>query len=202
MEATSDHSQQNDWVRVAVLFLLLLFIGFGGLIYILNNNKHLMGDVSQKSTQAPVTEISPTIGVKGSMNIISTTPTSRLGRPTSVSVTGDSEGKDIVGFDILISYDSTILRIGQVTPLTSDFQISSYTKNAGIISITGTKSSTVQSESVLTNEELLSISFTPLKRGSADVTVRESINNESSKYIDMNFQQFTPRVNSVRLEIL
>jgi hypothetical protein len=195
-QRTNDHSAVNHHILwMVVIVVLIIFAGLGA-FYVTMKSK---GEAQmQYQLAATPTSVPPL----GSLSLSAQTTQAKVGQSIGMKVVADSEGKDVAGFDILISYDSQFLKVNTVTSLNPNFQISSFTKRKGEISITGTKVSGPQSSAVLSTSNLVAISLSGVKAGQTNVDIKPTITNERTKFIDMNSQQYMPKLSSLQLTIL
>ena len=190
------------WMQYVMVALLLFFISIGGFLFLLNRQNAVH---SQPQTVADnnntVSLQKPARG--GNLKISVESPKRlKVGQPVLAIIQADSSEKDIVGFDILLTYDPAILDVPTVTSMNSHFQIASFTKKRGFVSVTGTKSSVNQGTNVFTNTPLVKLTFSPLKVGSVDISIQQQVNTEKTKFIDTSFQHIYPQAGLATLEIL
>ena len=198
--STVEPSNQNSMKRTVVLVSLILFVGLGGLLLAMKKSQNNMSKTDQ--TTAVNTPVPTAVPLLGKVNITVSPSSIKVGTPVKATVTADSEGKDIAGFDILISYDANFVTVANIAPVNKDFQITSFTKKLGQISMTGTKSSSKNAPTILNNADLVTVTFNPIKKGTTKIELKKSINQEVSKFIDSEYKQFTPNLSLVQLEIL
>ncbi len=190
-----DFNTHTLWIAIIGALLLIMALGVGILVH----DK----SVKEKTSMNENTSIEPTkVPVGGSFNFTTAATTVKAGQNTLVTIKGDSEGKSIVGFDILITYDPESVRINQVVSKNAEFQISSFTKKLGQISVTGTKTSGNSLAAILNASDLVTISVTPLRAGPLGLELKENIGNEKTKFIDQDYQEYTPNLGSLNLEVL
>lgn len=118
----------------------------------------------------------------------------------TVTLTGSSDNKDIVGYDALVKYDPAFLDVVSVTSANPSFQISTFRKTNGL-SITGTKSLSVKTSTVFQSSTLVTVVFKPKSRGNTMVSVVSNEGKESSKFIDTSSTILVPQVEPITLAI-
>jgi len=198
---TNDHSEINHHILwMLVIVILIVFTGIG-VFYTTMKNSAASKQMTADSMKAKVA-VPTAVPALGTLSLSTTAPQTKVGQNMKVTVVGDSESTDVAGFDILISYDPQMLVVNTVTSLNTNFQISSFTKRKGEISITGTNISGAKGSGVLSARNLVSISFNGVKAGKTNIDIKPMINNERTKFIDMKFQQYMPKLGSLQLAIL
>jgi hypothetical protein len=194
---------KNELGRVLGVVIIALLV-LGGLYMIVKsktytkNNTYAAPSATQVQPSPSPTPLPPL----GTVSITSLQQQATVGKPLQVVVKGDTQGKAVVGFDILITYDPALLTVGQITPLDRSFEISSFTKRKGEISVTGTKLVGGTASNALVNAALLNVSFNPLKAGPATVELKEAIGNERTKFVDGQNAKYSPELGSFSFTIL
>jgi hypothetical protein len=195
----------HEWTKYVIVAVLLLFVSIGGFIYILKRQRDLSvpKENGMNVSTEQQTQISPIMKDRSGQLVMSVEKsTVQVNQPVMVTIKGTSNGKDIVGFDILVNYDSQYLDNPVITSATPDFQVTSYTKKKGFISITGTKTAINQTKELLNKTALVSIKFVTLKKGQTSIQLNEKVNQEETKLVDINLDHIYPEGSSLSLELL
>lgn len=123
-----------------------------------------------------------------------------VGAPLAVTLTGNSQGADISGYDILFGYDPAIIEVVSVESLHPDFQIFTFDKDTHT-TITGVKNLQQTATTVFQGEELLRITVQPKEKVNTPLTVYTERGNERTQFVDSNVQVIVPQIGSTLLEI-
>jgi hypothetical protein len=191
------HPEFHHWLRYAVVAFLILFMAVGGMYLLSSRQKNVSNDSNSTA------DVSPQPVRSGTMKVVPEKSGSyTVGKEVAVFVTGDSQGKDVVGYDILLTYDPNILSVPVVTSSDTSFQVTSFTKKKGFVSITGTKTANNQSTNVFKNTQLVKLVFNATKKGTVNVAIKQQVNKEQTKFVDATFQHLYPQVGLVTLEVL
>lgn len=143
---------------IAFCILLLLCLGF-----IL-----LRGRSSAPSTPRGGTQtITFAPKEKGSMTVHSSQSTVHSGESITISVSASSDGKPVVGYDVVLTYDEKLVRYVSAKSLVSDFELLPGKATPGRVPLTVIKSLSSQTPTVLTNTPVIQAEFTTLANGAA-----------------------------------
>ncbi len=198
-------SSQSNLLRNSIVILLVIFVAIGLFLGVLGKNQPRNPEITTKAqvSNTPVPVNHPVVpGGSFNISIKENTRKFNVGRLLPVTVKGNSEGKEIAGFDVLITYDPSVLLVSKVLPRESQFQISSFTKKKGQISITGTKVSASKTPTMLNDEDIVVVNFVTLKESSTTIELKQEIKNEKTRMIDSKYYEFKPNLNSVSVKIL
>lgn len=120
--------------------------------------------------------------------------------PFTVTLTADSNGRGVVGFDAVFQYDTTALTAGSVSSSVAGFSATS-NMSKGYLDVTSTKDSEKILTPIFKNTDVLVLTFTPKKKGSFTINLLNKIDNSSTKFIDDNTKIYLPKVNSVTVSV-
>jgi hypothetical protein len=139
---------------------------------------------------------------KGEVSLIVKNKTDRftIGQPMSLIISGNSNGKNITGFDFIIAYDKTAFSFNKAVSLSSDFDLKVFQIGDGLI-VTGNKKLQVNRPTILSNNHLIELVFVPKKAGQFDFSILSSSGKEKTQMVDVNSQIFYPRVNSLKVDV-
>ncbi len=177
----------------AVIIVIIIMVTLFGL----SKKNTLLQPNSTGSQNVP----SPTVVRSGNVKVVlDPSSSATLGGRIFLNITADSDVKDITGFDILLSYDPTLVEITQVQSVNPDFQI--IKKDAGqYLTITGFKNPSASAKHVFQDSPIISIVAKPKSKGSAVFEILGAKGREMSKFIDTSSQTFYPVVSKNTVEI-
>lgn len=137
---------------------------------------------------------------KGLMLAKSNTDTVQVGQSVVFTPTFNSDGKDVIGYDLLVTYDEDALTYNGATSLLPSFSIVPVVKD-GLISVTGYKPPEVKTETVFKNSQVIRIVFTAKKAGKHSISVVPTSGKQTSKFVDPDLNKLYPRTSSVEIVV-
>ncbi len=192
--------------HIEIIVMIAIFIVFLGIGMFLLTQKGFNSATPDKAMekQEPVEEQSMTgeqqSGAMMKLQTMNGSTSYKVGDMVDVVVSGDSNGKDISGFDTLLSYDPAVFEVVQVKPVMKEFQVFTF-KNPGYVSMTSTKLLTVQTPTVFTNAELIDVTLKAKAAGSTTVAIKANEGKEKTKMVDNEANIIMPGVGSLDLVI-
>ena len=95
----------------------------------------------------------------------------------------NSVGKDVTGFDAVVTYDSVMLTLDTVTRVREGFDI--YPKKAnGRVTVTGLKQLGNNTPAVFANTPVVKLRFTPKVKGTTTLRIQPTVEKDTSKIVD------------------
>ncbi len=166
--------------------------------------------LSQAKTYAPVNQgsqivnapIAPTNDPNLWMKLESNNRSTQIAQSDKVilALTASSSGHDIVGYDALINYDPSFFDVVSIQSSSPDFQVVPF-KKKGTISITGSKSPSVTSQTVFINQSLLTVVLSPKRKGTTTISLVPVSGPETTKMVDASSKLLTPQLTPITLAI-
>jgi len=200
-----DNSTDNDMhmkriVLLGIAFVLLIAISI--VVIFSNNSKKDQIQKAKPTLDGMI--VTPTLiphPVLGSMTMSTEIKESRLSikKPVSLIVAAVSEGKNIVGYDTIISYDKEAFSYTGAQSLLSDFTVYPYERptHVAISAIKSLQSNTVTSWD---NTPVLRVTFQPKKTGTYTFYLSPK-GPEASKMMDDKAQATYPETSKLVLDI-
>lgn len=186
------------------IYLLVVFfaIFFGtGIFLVISSNKTKTSDNSDMTTSAIQEEkmVIPTeVPTTGSLILSKEFETTKVNNNFVVTVSADSNQKNIVGYDLILFYDPLATEFVKVESLLPNFQIYSY-KHENYIVITAVKSLQNQSSSAFSDSKILSFTFLGKKIGTNSLSLRNSYGNETTKLVTDKTESLNPKLNDLQV---
>lgn len=87
-----------------------------------------------------------------------------MGQPITLVIAMDSDGKPVVGYDAIITFDPALVSYTTHTSLVSEFDIFRRAEEGKVL-ITGVKMPSVTNQVTLRNTNVAEVTFTPKKAG-------------------------------------
>lgn len=178
-----------------IIALLVLIAVTGFLLYLKGSQKRVT--TTEGITPSVVPTERPATGMF-ELTASETEPT--VGQPTKVTVRASSDGKDVVGYDVILPLSPTEIKDVSVKSLVPDFQIFT-NENEDYLAVTGIKGLTSKNVNVLSETPLIEITFTPLKAGTLSVFLFEEKGREVTKFVDTDTKLYYPTLTSLDLVV-
>lgn len=195
--------KNNLFSRQKTLFFLLIIIFVSIIALIMaNKRKAIQKEAVSTSNGSGKSEVSFFQPKKGQVSLIVKSGTDRFtaGQPMSLIISGDSNGKNITGFDFLIAYDKTAFSFDKAASISPDFGLQTFQNTDGLV-LTGNKRLQVNQPTIFSNSQLIELVFIPKKSGQFDFSILSSSGKEKSLMVDVNSQVFYPRLNSLKIDV-
>lgn len=191
--------EKNKTIFVYLLVIFFaVFVGTG-IFLILNNKKPL----SEKETIA-TTMIIPTVKpTQGSLNLklFGNEETSlSTDKELKIDLIADSNEKNIVGYDLVLSYDPLAFDFVKATSDLADFKIYSY-KRDNYLSFLATKTLQSQTPSVFTQTKIASLVFKPMKAGKFTFSLKPLIGKDKTDLVTDKTEVINPKLNELEIEV-
>lgn len=120
--------------------------------------------------------------------------------PFTVQVIADSQSEDIVGFDVLLSYDKKAFKEVSASSPLSGFRVFD-TQRDGYLAVTAIQDPQNSTRNVFKDKVILEITLSPALAGEYDLTILPSKKAETSKLVSTETKVFFPKVEGLTVEI-
>ena len=155
---------------------------------------------TQNNQQTVVPTTKPTIARFGKLDISVPTTNITSGQDMIVTITGDSMGKNIVGYDALLVYDHSALKLQSAKSAITDFTIFKF-ERPGHLSITAVKNLNSKEPTILNNAPMIELVFKTIKPGTFSIEIQPDIDKESTKMVDEKTNILYPNLSSVMVTV-
>ena len=105
------------------------------------------------------------------------------------SITMSSGGNDVVGYDIIFTYDPKMVTVGTVKSLDPQFQVVQSNAKEGMVAVTAIKLPSAQGASVFENKPVLSIPVTQAEGQKDAIRIVQELENNTTKLINTDNQK-------------
>lgn len=191
----------NDLKHIVMIVLGLAGLVVLGLFFITITkssglkNKGPQTQVSQTQTQES------SAGKSGSF-VLTTPETSGVsaGQPLLIEISMNTNGKDLTGYDAVLSLDVDNIEVQDVKTDIKGFQVFKKIE-AGIVKLTGIKGPTVKEETVLAGESAVRIVLVPKRSGTYEIALIKSKDKSMTKFIDNKTTVYYPEINSISVVV-
>ncbi len=179
-----------------ITWLLLLTIG---LLYLFQQQKQ-QGETTTQPQETTMMKEHKTEGTVSLSVVNASNEKVASGVPFTIQINGNSEGKDVVGFDLLLSYDKNAFTYqSSKTPL-SGFQLFPV-QRGNHVTLTGTKAPGVNTPTVLNSDALATATFVPNQKGTYTFSLVSKEGKETTKMVDNTTHVMRPAVSKVDLTV-
>lgn len=202
---SSHHNGLPFKIAMAAVFLIFVAVG---VVLIANKTRKEKDTGIAVSTQegkkgmrpSPTPTLIP-YPVKGRIHMKETNGLTRvpMGKTAAIAVFATSENQDIVGFDLVVSYDAAAFDFVKVVSKLDTFKAYAYQRK-GYVSISTAKSLQDTTKTVFSNTRLALVIFEPKKKGTYTFSL-DPVGNETTKFADSKANMSYPSVGKLTLEI-
>jgi len=193
----------NKIMPILAIVILLMIIGAVIIATSIGKKQNTSEDISavvptSVPTATPTLIPYPTLG---SMAISTKEGTNRYQVDSSVNVilSATSDGKNIVTYDGIISYDKSAFSYVKAESIDADYKVFAYDRPTHV-SLSGVKMIQDNTVSSWSNTPIVEVEFKALKKGSY-VFDLAPVGKETSKLVDDKGQVVYPQSSPVKLEI-
>jgi len=155
---------------------------------------------SQVNQQTISPIIKPNIERFGKLDISTPATSVVSGQDVTVVISGDSIGKEIVGYDALISYDKSALILQNAKSTIVDFSLFKFDRSAHL-SLTSVKNLNSKTPTVLKDTPMIELVFKTTKSGAFPIVIQSDIDKESTKMVDEKTNVFYPNLSSIMVNV-
>jgi len=183
---------------VKAIIAIVLLVGLGAFAFFSAQQKKPTTPVRPSRVSSTVPSVTPR-PILGSMTISSTSSRFSKGSPVTLQIQASSQGRQVVGYDAVVTYDKTAFDFVKAMSLMNDFKVYSYDRPT-YVSLSAIKS--LQDNKVITwsNQSLVELTFQPKKTGTFIFSLNP-VGKEASKLVDEKAQVIYPSTGKLELEI-
>lgn len=216
MENQENQNQQQNFQNKKTNLVLIYFLVFLGIFFIFFLSFLLIFIKPFEKKQKPEQKenfslISPTpsplseepIEIKNTevmINIFSPKRKYRSGEEIEIILEAKEIKENIVGYDIILSYDEKNLEYIKTQSLIEGFSIYPY-KTENTIFLTGVKSPQIKEETIFKDKAFANLFFKAKNKGNYKIEILSNKNTSKTKFIDEKTQEFYPQSISIIIEV-
>ena len=182
-------------------YILVLIAAFIALAWIFFNNQYdLISKINSIREIGNQTVFKST--KKGTLTIKSTDDlrSYNVNQPVSIQIFGDSEGEDIISFDVLLEYDKEAFDTPIVTTDLPAFAVFTAEPETHY-SITVAQSPGSQERSIFEDAPILNITMTPKKSGKFEIKIIPNKDEEMTQLISTDSQTLIPQISTFKVNV-
>lgn len=187
--------EKNKMIPVYLLVIFMaVFIGTG-VFLILNNKKSPSKNEAASTTGNSVKQIEGSLDLK-----LSGSETLSVNKEFTIDVVADSNKKNIVGYDLVLYYDTSSFEFVNATSNITDFKIYSYSKG-NYLSFLATKTLQGQTTSVFAQTKIASVIFKPVKAGKFNFALKPLLGNDKTDLVTDKTEVLNPKLNELGVQV-
>jgi len=187
--------------KTIFVYLLVIFFAvfIGTSIFLILNNKKPLSEKETITTTMIIPTVKPT---QGSLNLKIENGEISLSRDKEIKIdlVADSNEKNIVGYDLVLSYDPLAFDFVKATSNLADFKIYSY-KRDNYLSFLATKTLQSQTSSVFIQTKIASLVFKPIKTGKFSFSLKPLIGKDKTDLVTDKTEVINPKLNELEIEV-
>lgn len=184
---------------VKAIVAVILLVGLGAFAFFSTQQKQTSAPTRPTRVTSTVPSVTPR-PVIGAMTISSSGGV-RFSKssPVTVQVQASSQGRQIVGYDVVVTYDKTAFDFVKAVSLMDNFKVYSYDRPT-YVSLSAIKSLQDNKVTTWNNQSLMELTFQPKKAGTFTFSLAP-VGKESCKLVDEKTQAIYPSTGQLQLEV-
>jgi hypothetical protein len=195
-----ENNQEKSKTIFVYLLVIFLAVFIGSSIFLALNSKKPATEKEAATTSLTVPTVKPTEGsvdlkLSGNEEV-----SLSMDKEVRIDLMADSNGKNIVGYDLALSYDPLSFEFVNATSSLTDFKIYTYKKD-GYLSFLATKTLQNQKESIFTQTKIASLVFRPLKTGKFAFSLKSLMGKDKTDLVTDKTEILNPKVNQVNINV-
>ncbi len=211
-----DVQEKNQVFKYLLVVFFAVFIGTGIFLFLSNRSKNPKEKISSVRVNSPeeTTAVIPTTVSTATGNTITTAPSStsmtletdlpngqmKVGDMVELSLFADSSGKNIVGYDVVIFYDSLAFDFLRGLSSLPDYNIFTY-KKGHYFTITGLKNLQSTPSPMTKANKLATLTFKGTKAGKFEFVLKPSNDKDKTDLITDKTETLIPALNKVTIDV-
>lgn len=186
----------NKKIFLAVIISFFLLLIFSRGLFFVNKEKKTKKVISPTVTSTIISS------KKGFLELKAKTDLTRfsVGQPIVLQVIADSAGEEIVGFDVVLTYEANAFNFTKVTSLLPDFKVYPFLRE-GYLVLTLVKSLESTMPSIFQKTPVVAIEFNPKKEGIFIFSLKEKLGKETTGFMNNKTERIVPVLTDLKIEI-
>lgn len=205
-----DQPNKQHSYRMIIITVIVILVAIGGVIISQNENlqqtmkRTLTGQEEGETVTGqpiPLLEVSSIESRERAwIELIPAATSYSQSENVVLTVKGFSEGKDITGYDLLVTLDPEMFELVAVSTAIPGFTVFPF-DNGEYVAITSIKDIGAEEPSILDNTDMLTIELKPKKKGTGIVSIALENDKEKTQLVDAEVQVVIPQIGSAQVEI-
>lgn len=189
----SSKSNKGIWYVLAVILLLLFIFGLAS-----NKKKQETTTSTDPAVYAPT---GMPVRTKTGSYVFNLSPgsaqtetqaTFSAGSAKTVAINMNTEGKSVLGYNLIIQYDPSQITIGKITSAIPAFTATQNERVPGFIVVDGVKSSPDNTPVMFNNSPILNVPVTANSAGMYELRLIEKNDRDEAKFFDETMTPYYP----------
>lgn len=207
--------QKNKIFIYLLVAFFAVFVGTG--LFLVSGGKKNNPDANNKQAATSTTNESgtatlkqenmviPTVGpTEGMLSLVPQKKESTMSEVVNIDLLAQSEGKNIVGYDVVLFYDPLSFEFIEATSAFPDFKIYSYNRGTYLL-LTAVKSLSSQAATVFGSDaggqKIATLNFKPKKAGNFNFSLRQSTGSDVTDLVTDETEVLSPSLIDASVEI-
>ncbi len=177
----------KDYKKLAILAVVVVLLAAGVFAFktfFKKPKKISLPEPQKKIVENIVSENQPSYTASFSLEKTSF----KVGEEVSLPVVLDSQGEEVVGFDLVLSFDPNLLEFKSVSSLNPDFTVSFFNAGDKVVA-TGVKAPGVKTSYVFSKDKVVVFSFLVKSPGKTELEILKTSGKDASQLINSASQK-------------
>lgn len=206
-ENQENQNQQQNFQNKKINIFLIYSLFFLAIIFILTLFflKSFEKNQPKKEnfaiiTPTPTNQVFKIEKTNGVITIHSLKNQYNISEEIEIDLKADIEKENIVGYDVVLSYDEKNLEYLKTESLIPSFSIYSYKKDNNLF-LTGVKTPQNTEKTILKNTAFAKVFFRSKNKGIYKIDIISSKDSSKTKLVNDKTQEFYPQLSSITIEV-
>jgi len=185
-----------------VIFFLTITITFVLLKNKTRSQREKFSPIPTTQVLSPTNTPTPKIKKIGAISLSATKQAVSLTKGEKITVLAklNSEGRDVVGFDIILKFDQKSLTLDRVKSLLPSFSLFKRAVSTGEV-ITGAKKVSQKRKIILNNDPLVRLVFTPKREGQYNIGISAANGIDKTQFVNSQTQIIYPKTTNLSIYV-
>ncbi len=122
-----------------------------------------------------------------------------VGQPIVIEITADSDGEDVVGYDIVFAYLQEAFSLNSTQSQLTGFNV--VTNDGDGLVITAAQGPNSNQRNILKDSKILTLTFTPKFQGEYTFQIFSKTEFATTKFVNTKIEEIFPETNSLDIEV-
>lgn len=188
----SSKSNKGIWYVLAVILLLLFIFGLASNKKKQDTTSTGPGTTTPSGMPARINTGSYAINLNPGNTQSGAQVTFSVGTAKTVTVNMNTEGKSVLGYNLIIQYDPSQMAVGKVMSAVPAFTAAQTERTPGFIVVDGVKSSPDNTPVMFNNSPILNVPVTVNSAGTYELRLVEKNDRDEAKFFDETMTPYYP----------
>lgn len=197
-----NNSEKNKIFKYLLVVFFAAFVGTG--IFLIMSNKTKIPKEKISTARVDFPEEIPTVATTNSVSMALETNLPgnqmKVGDTIELNLFADSNGKNIVGYDVVMYYDSLAFDFLKGITMLPDYNIFTY-KKGHYFTITGLKKLQSAPSSMTKVNKLATLTFEATKAGKFEFSLKSSNEKDKTDLVTDKTEILVPELNKVMIDV-